>query len=115
MTPLAPRRGEIWLVEFDPSVGTEIRKTRPAVVVSNDVANARTSKVTVVPVTSTIRRLPLVVIVEPSAENGLDKESLIRVPDVSTFDKIRFKRRLGSLQPEEVTSLDEKLRVHLSL
>jgi mRNA interferase MazF len=115
MSPPAPQRGEIWLVDFDPSVGTEIRKTRPAVVISNDVANSRTSKITLLPLTSTIRKIPLIVIVQPDAQNGLDKESLIRVPDVSTFDKIRLKRRLGSLKTAQMTEIDEKLRIHLSM
>ena len=110
-----PRRGDIWLMDFEPSVGTEIRKTRPAVVVSNDVANTRTSKVTVLPITSTVRQLPIVVIVQPDAQNGLSKESLIRVPDISTFDKLRLKRKLGSLRTDQVVEIDEKLRIHLSL
>lgn len=110
-----PKRGEVWLVDFDPSIDTEIRKIRPAVVVSNNVANSRTTKVTILPVTGTIRQIPVVVIVQATAGNGLDRESLIRVPDISTFDKIRFKRRLGFLKPEEMDEVDHKLRTHLNL
>ena len=51
------RRGEVWWVEFDPSVGTEIRKTRPAVIVSNDAANRNLARVVVVPMTSNTGRL----------------------------------------------------------
>ena len=50
-------RGEVWWVEFDPSVGSEIRKTRPAVIVSNDTANRYTERVVVVPMTADKRRL----------------------------------------------------------
>ena len=109
------RRGEIWLVSFDPSVGSEIRKTRPALVVSNDIANENNSKVTLIPITGTIVALPIVVIVQPDPENGLSKPSLIRVPDVTTFDKRRLRRKLGVLRPEQLEEVARKLRAHLSL
>ena len=57
MTPKAPQRGEVWWVAFDPSIGGEIRKTRPAVIVSNDAANAALKRVQIVPLTSTVGRL----------------------------------------------------------
>ena len=50
------RRGEIWWVEFDPSVGSEIRKTRPAIIVSNDSANRNLARVVVVPLTGNVER-----------------------------------------------------------
>jgi len=111
----SPRRGEIWLVSFEPSVGTEIRKTRPALVISNDIANSRSPKITVLPITGTIREIPVVVIVQPTKQSGLDRPSLIRVPDISTFDKSRLKKKLGSLKPEQVNDVEEKLRLHLGL
>ena len=113
--PHTPRRGEIWLVGFDPAVGTEIRKTRPALVVSNDIANDRSPKVTVLPITGTVRESPIVVVVQPDERNRLDRPSLVRVPDVSTFDRVRLKRRLGVLAPETMREVSEKLRVHLGL
>lgn len=110
-----PKRGEIWLVEFDPSVGTEIQKTRPALIISNDIANDKSSKITVVPLTSRIKPLSIVVIIEPDELNKLDKQSLIRVPDVCTFDKLRLRNKIGKLSSEKLKEVDKKLKLHLGL
>jgi len=75
------RLGSIWLVSFDPSVGTEIQKTRPALVISGTLFNAKRRKVTVLPFTSKRpsdpRISPAVVVVSSSAENGLSVDSLL--------------------------------------
>jgi len=110
-----PKRGEIWMTDFDPSVGTEIQKTRPALIISNDFANSKASKVTVVPLTKSIRRMPIVVIVDPDKGNGLEVQSLIRVPDICTFDKVRLKKRMGTLAKKQMDEVDKKLKIHLGL
>ncbi len=110
-----PKRGEIWFTSFDPSVGTEIRKTRPALVLSNNIANKKTTKVSVVPLTSNIKNIGLIVIVEPDKENNLKVPSLIRVPDINTFDKSRLKNKMGILSLEKLKEVEEKLKLHLSL
>ena len=110
-----PKRGEIWLTEFDPSVGTEIKKTRPALVISNDIANKSGTKVTVVPMTGRIKKLPIVVIIQPDRENNLDKSSLIRVPDICIFDKVRLKKKIGKLNKIYMNEVNKKLKIHLAL
>ncbi|MGV8118300.1 MAG: type II toxin-antitoxin system PemK/MazF family toxin [Candidatus Xenobiia bacterium LiM19] len=110
-----PLRGEIWLVDFNPSVGTEIQKTRPALIVSNDAANRKYSKVTVIPLTSTIKETPVAVIIEPDEQNCLSTRSLIRVPDICTFDKKRLKGKVGNLAQNHVREVEKKLRIHLAL
>jgi len=109
------KRGEIWLTSFDPSVGTEIRKTRPALILSNNIANKKTTKVCVVPLTSNVKNIGLVVIVEPDKENNLKVPSLIRVPDINTFDKSRIKSKIGVLSSEKLKEVEEKLKLHLGL
>jgi mRNA interferase MazF len=103
------------MTDFEPSIGTEYQKTRPALIISNDVANARATRVTVVPLTGTIRRMAIVVIVDPDKENGLEKQSLIRIPDICTFDKLRLKKRIGAIGKDKLNEVDRKLRLHLAL
>ncbi len=110
-----PKRGEIWWVEFDPSVGTEIQKTRPALIISNNIANEKGFRITIMPITSRVKEFPFTVIVESTKENGLANKSLIRVPDVCTFDKRRFKSKIGVLAVKKLNEVEDKLRLHLNL
>ncbi len=116
------RLGSIWLVQFDPSVGTEIRKTRPAVVVSGEVFNRQRSKVTVLPLTSgkgdrAIAAAASVALVEVTASvaNGLAVDSLIVCVDPATFDKGRFVKCLGQLEMDLLQAAQLILKRYLRL
>lgn len=114
------RRGQIVLVSLDPAVGSEARKTRPVVVVSNNTANAAASRtssatVTVVPVTSnTVRVLPFQVLL-PAGATGLDRDSKAQAEQVRTVSVSRVVRPVGWVPAELMGALDEALRLHLSL
>ncbi len=111
------RLGSIWLVSFDPSVGSEIRKTRPAIIISGTVFNQR-RKVTVLPITSSdpdSRLLPVVVPIEPNAENGLTTNSYIVCIDPMTFDKQRLIRQLGILESVKIQQVQSILCAYLNL
>lgn len=111
--------GSIWIVRFEPSVGTEIRKTRPALVISGSIFNAQRRKVTVLPFTSARRndpRLsPAVVFVPSSTENGLSVDSLLVCVDPMTFDKARLVERLGQLETELLNQAQAILRQYFGL
>jgi len=111
--------GSIWIVTFDPSVGTEIRKTRPALVVSGTVFNSQRSKVTVLPFTSAQPDDPriraAVVIVHSSPQNGLSVDSLLVCVEPMTFDKLRLIQRVGELEPEPLQQAQNILRRYLRL
>jgi mRNA interferase MazF len=106
-------------VRFEPSVGTEIRKTRPTLVISETVFNARRSKVTVLPFTSARlsdpRISPAVVVVPSSTQNGLSVDSLLVCVEPMTFDKVRLVQRLGELEPELLTQAQVILQRYLGL
>ena len=111
------RLGSIWLVTFDPSVGTEIRKTRPAVIISGTAFNQR-SKVTVLPITSAVPNEGLravVLPVIPSTINGLTTNSFIVCVDPMTFDKRRLVRCLGQLELQQIPEIQQILGRYLEL
>ncbi|MFM7885312.1 MAG: type II toxin-antitoxin system PemK/MazF family toxin [Pseudanabaena sp.] len=111
------RLGSIWLVSFDPSIGTEIRKTRPAVIISGTVFNQR-SKVTVLPITSanpSDRLRPVIVPLLPSVKNGLSSNSFVVCVDPMTFDKQRLIQCLGQVEPNQLQEIQQILTRYFEL
>jgi mRNA interferase MazF len=111
------RLGSIWLVNFNPSIGTEIQKTRPAIIISGTIFNQR-RKVTVLPITSShpdSRLLPIVVPIKPNDTNGLNTDSFIICVDPMTFDKQRLVRQLGILDVETLRQVQSILYFYLEL
>ncbi|OBS31203.1 growth inhibitor PemK [Tepidimonas fonticaldi] len=105
------KRGEVWWVEFDPAVGSEIRKTRPAVIVSNDAANRHLSRVVVVPVTSnTGRQYPGEAIVTVGGQS-----SKAMADQIMAADKSRLKSQLGTLSLSDMLAVEDAIKVHLAL
>jgi mRNA interferase MazF len=114
------RRGEIRVVDLNPSVGSEADKRRPAVVVSNDGANATAERlgrgvVTVVPVTSNVSRVFQFQVLLPAADVGLRADSKAQAEQIRSIDVRRIGERVGLLTPELVAALDEAIRLHLGL
>ena len=95
------RRGDIFLCSFDPTVGHEIKKTRPALVIQNDIGNRYSSVTIVAAITSSISPVPfpVEVVVQPTSANGLDAPSSIRLDQIRSVDRQRLVRRLGSVIP----------------
>jgi mRNA interferase MazF len=105
------KRGEIWWVEFDPSIGSEIRKTRPAIILSNDAANRNLARVVVIPLSSNTQRLyPGEAIVTIAG-----KQSKAMADQIMAADKVRLKDRLGAVSRAEMIDVEEAIKVHLGL
>lgn len=104
-------RGEVWWVNFEPSVGGEIRKQRPAVIISNDLANRYLNRVQVVPLTSSTDRVyPSEVLV---TLNG--QQSKAMADQMTTVSKQRLSNRIGSLNDEDMCGVERIIKLQLGL
>jgi len=105
------KRGEVWGVNFEPAVGGEIRKKRPAVIVSNDSANRFLNRVQVVPMSSSIDRL------YPSEAYATVKgrKSKAMADQIATVSKQRLLDKLGRVSDEDLKNIESALRTQLDL
>ena len=109
------KRGDIFLVNFDPTLGAEIQKTRPALVVSNDINNVHSPIVSISPITSNVTRVYSFEVEIPAGIGGLKSRSKIMVHQTRAVDKIRLIKKLGQLTPSIMTEADQALRIHFDL
>ena len=115
-TLVRPRRGEVYLVIFDPTLGAEIQKTCPALVVQNDVANRHSSITIVAAITSQFDHplYPTEVLISPP-EGGLRTASVALLNQIRSIDKRRLVRRLGTLKPETMDRVDHAILISVGL
>lgn len=108
-------RGDIFLVNLDPAKGSEIKKTRPVIVVSNDLANMYSRVLMVVPLTSQKQERILPHELFIGKPRGLAKESKAIVEQMRAIDKGRLVTKLTKLSPELMSQLSERMKIHLGL
>ena len=105
------KRGEVWGVEFDPAVGSEIRKTRPGIIISNDAANRNLARVVIVPLTSSVaRQYPGEALVTVEG-----KQAKAMADQIMAADKSRLKGQLGVLSKADMYLVEDAIPVHLGL
>lgn len=106
-----PKRGEVWWVSFDPSIGGEIQKTRPAIILSNDIANIHLNRVQIVPLTSNVEKLyPAEAYV---TLNG--KRSKAMADQLATVAKQRLQSKIGYLTEASMDAVETAVKIQLGL
>ena len=111
-----PKRGDIYLVNFDPTVGAEIRKTRPALVIQNDIGNEYSPITIVAAITSKFGEppYPTEVIMEPE-ESGLSLRSAVVLNQIRSVDRQRLVKRVGRARARTMDRVDQAIQISLGL
>ena len=104
-------RGDVWWVEFDPAVGSEIRKTHPAVIISNNTSNRHLARVQVMPLSSSVERVyPSETVVTIAGQR-----SKVMADQIMTADKCRLKQTMGKLSLADMQAVDAIIKLQLGL
>jgi len=111
-----PKRGEIYLVNFDPTVGSEIQKTRPALILQNDISNQHSPITIVAALTSQfdVELYPTEVLINPP-EGGLSYASVVLLNQIRSIDRKRLVKRLGIISEELMNSVNNAIQISLGL
>lgn len=109
------KRGEVFLVNFDPTIGAEAKKTRPAVVVSNDINNAHSPIVSIAPITSNVTKVYSFEVEIPQGVGGLKTRSKVMVNQTRAVDKIQLIKKLGHLPEQILSDINEALKLNYDL
>lgn len=112
-----PRRGEIYLVAFDPTIGHEIQKTRPALIIQNDISNEHSPIVIVAAISSHFETppRPREVPIPPGGRTGLIQPSAVILNQIRSIDRTRLHKRLGVLDAATMRSVDQAIKISLGL
>jgi len=102
MTNQKPKRGEVWLINLDPAIGKEIKKTRPCLIMQNDLINESLRTTMVAPVTSTVKENWLFTVILEKSDGGLKNKSMILFNQIRTTDISRLIKKLGSISDEKM-------------
>lgn len=109
------KRGNIYLVELNPVIGSEIGKIRPAIVISNDINNTYSDTISIIPITSSIGKIYPFEVFIPSNIFGLDKDSKAKISQIRTVDKKRVIKEIGVLTKELVKEVEKAVLIHLGI
>lgn len=109
-----PKRGEVWLVNWNPARGSEQAGKRPALVIQNDIGNEKAPTTIVAAISSSVKIYPMNVEVKPP-DGGLDRPSIIKTSQILTVAKQKLEKRLGRLSETRMDDVDRAVKLSLSL
>src|SRR3990170_5882266 len=110
----ACKRGEVWMVNFNPGRGSEQKGNRPALIIQNDVGNQCASTTIVAAITTTIKKYPVTVLI-PGRKGGLKENSMVNLAQILTVDKERLTNKLGNLGEERMAEVDEAISISMGI
>ena len=110
-----PKRGDIFLINLDPTIGAEINKTRPGIVISNDINNEFAQTVTIIPLSSNVDKVYPFECLIYSEGNELDRLSKAKCNQIRTVDKKRLVKIIGKVSHKDVYNIEKSLKIHLGI
>ena len=108
-------KGEIYLAELSPTIGSEISKRRPVLIVSNDINNQFADTVSIVPITSTTTKIYPFEVFLPKGEGNLLNDSKVKCNQIRTVDKQRIEKKLGKIGKEKLKEVEKAILIHLDI
>ena len=109
-----PLRGEVWIVNWNPSRGSEQAGRRPALVIQNDIGNEKAATTIVAAISSSIRIYPMNVKLDPP-DGGLERPSIIKTSQLLTVSKKRLEKRLGRVTTQKMEEINRAIKLSLKL
>ena len=109
-----PKRGELWLVNFNPGRSREQKGIRPALIIQNNIGNQYAGTTIVSAITTTIKIYPVTVLL-PSKVTSLPKNSMANLAQILTIDKTRLQKKLGKLNKKLMAKVDKAIRISLAI
>jgi len=108
------KRGEIWMVNFNPGRGSEQTGVRPALIIQNDIGNQYASTTIVAAITTTIKKYPVTVLLA-QGKGGLKQSSMVNLAQILTVDKARLIKRMGHVGDDKIEEIDGAIKVSLEI
>ena len=109
-----PKRGEVWLVNWNPGRGSEQTGIRPALIIQNDIGNEKAPTTIIAAISSSKKLYPMNVLIEPP-EGGLDRPSIVKTSQILTVSKQRLEKQLGNPSDTKMKEVDHALKLSLSI
>jgi len=109
-----PLRGEVWIVNWNPSRGSEQAGRRPALVIQNDIGNEKAATTIVAAISSSIRIYPMNVKLDPP-EGGLERISIVKTSQLLTVSKKRLEKKLGRVSAQKMVEINRAIKLSLEL
>ncbi|HNR64985.1 MAG TPA: type II toxin-antitoxin system PemK/MazF family toxin [Atribacterota bacterium] len=109
-----PKRGEIWLLNWNPSRGSEQAGIKPVLIIQNNVGNINAATTIVAAISSSLKLYPMNVLIEPD-ESGLKETSIVNTSQILTVSELRLEKKLGKLSRGKMEQVDRAIKLSLAL